>query len=58
MWTVVKDEAYDDDEMLNAVFQRELEIHNDYGGELFASIEFNVLSESSARRFALGEKLY
>ena len=58
MWTVVKDEAYDDDEMLNAVFQRELEIHNDYGAELLASIEFNVLSESSARCFALGERLY
>ena len=58
MWTIVKDEAYDDDEMLNAVFQRELEMHNDYGAELLASVEFNVLSESSARRLALGEKLY
>ena len=58
MWTVMEDEAYDDDEMLNAVFQRELEIHNNYGGELLASVEFNVLSESSARRFELGDKLY
>lgn len=58
MWTVVEDEAYDDDEMLNAVFQRELEMYNDYGGELLASVEFNVLSESSARRFELGNRLY
>ena len=58
MWTVMEDEAYDDDEMLNAVFQRELEIYNNYGGKLLASVEFNVLSESSARRFELGDKLY
>lgn len=58
MWTVMEDEAYDDDEMLNAVFQRELEIYNNYGGELLASVEFNVLSKSSARRFELGDKLY
>lgn len=56
--TIVTDEASDDDEMLNPVFQRELEIHNDYGAELLASVEFNVLSESLARRFALGERLY
>ena len=58
MSTVVTDQAYDDDELLNVVFQRELEMHNEYGAELLASIEFSVLSKSSAPRFALGEKLY
>ena len=58
VWTVVQDEAYDDDEKLSAVFQTELKLHSDYGGKLLASIEFHVLSESSARRLALGEQLY
>ncbi len=58
IWTVVEDEAYDNDEMLGAVFERELEMCNDYGGELLAAVEFNVLSESSARCFELGNQLY
>lgn len=58
MWTIVEDGAYDDDETLNAVFQRELEIYDEYGGALLASVEFNVLSESSARGLELGSRLY
>ena len=40
IWTVLVE---DDDATLDAVFQRELELHDDYG-ERLASVEFEELS--------------
>ena len=52
-WTVLVE---DDDATLDAVFQRELELHDDYG-EL-ASVEFHVVSQEAARSLALGDAIY
>ena len=54
IWTVLVE---DDDATLDAVFQRELELHDDYG-ERLASIEFHVVSQEAARSLALGDPIY
>ena len=54
IWTVLVD---DDDATLDAVFQRELELHDDYG-ERLASVEFHVVSQEAARSLALGDAIY
>lgn len=53
IWTVL---SKNDDATLAAVFERELELHDDYG-ERLASVEFYVVSQDAARLFALGEKI-
>lgn len=54
IWTVLVE---DDDATLDAVFQRELELHDDYG-ERLASIEFHVVSQEAARSLALGNPIF
>ena len=54
IWTVLVE---DDDAALDAVFQRELELHDDYG-ERLASVEFHVVSQEVARSLALGDRIY
>lgn len=54
IWTVLVE---DDDATLDAVFQRELELHDDYG-ERLASIEFRVVSQEAARSLALDHPIY
>ena len=54
IWTVLVE---DDDATLDAVFQRELELHDAYG-ERLASVEFHVVSQEVARSLALGDPIY
>ncbi len=54
IWTVLVE---DDDATLDAVFQGELELHDDYG-ERLASVEFHVVSQEAARSLALGDAIY
>ena len=54
IWTVLVE---DDDATLDAVFQRELELRDDYG-ERLASVEFHVVLQEAARSLALGEAVY
>ena len=54
IWTVLVE---DDDAALDAVFQRELELHDDCG-ERLASVEFHVVSQEAARSLALGDPIY
>lgn len=53
IWTVL---AEDDDATLDAVFQREMELHNDCGERL--AVEFHVVSQQAARSLALGDPIY
>ena len=54
IWTVLVE---DDDAALDAVFQRELDLHDDYG-ERLESVEFHVVSQEVARSLALGDPIY
>ena len=54
IWTLVAD---DSEAALDAVFERELELH-DYFGELLASVEFHVVSREAEGALGAAEKVF